>query len=137
LSGGGWLSARRLSSFSRKLRGRGTIRATAAPLVGGLSGLDEAAIVSVEVRLPKEPSRRPRSTREIHGSRWFLMPIERRIASLLRKLAALEETIARLEKQGEDSRETVRRLRFLQGELLTALALLDRDARPPDFFASD
>jgi hypothetical protein len=65
------------------------------------------------------------------------MPIERRIASLLRKLAALEETIARLEKQGEDSRETVRRLRFLQGELLTALALLDRDARPPDFFASD
>jgi hypothetical protein len=119
------------------LRERGTIRATAAPLAGGLSGLDEAAIVSVEVRLPKEPSRRPRATREIHGSRWFLMPIERRIASLLRKVAALEETIARLEKQGEDNRETVRRLRFLQGELLTALALLDRDARPPDFFASD
>lgn len=65
------------------------------------------------------------------------MAAEARIASLLRKIAAVEEAIIRLETQGEDTQDTVRRLRFLQGEMLTALALLDRDARRPDFFASD
>jgi hypothetical protein len=65
------------------------------------------------------------------------MPVEARIASLLRRIAALEEAIIRLEARGEDTQDTVRLLRFLQGETLTALALLDRDARGPDFFASD
>ena len=65
------------------------------------------------------------------------MPAEARIASLLRTIAAVEEAIIRLEEQGEDTQDTIRRLRFLQGEMLTALALLDRDARRPDFFASN
>jgi hypothetical protein len=65
------------------------------------------------------------------------MPVEARTASLLRKIAALEEAIIRLEERGKDTQDTVRRLRFLQGEILTALALLDRDARRADFFASD
>ena len=65
------------------------------------------------------------------------MPFEARIASLLRKIAALEEAIIRLEERGDDTRDTVLRLRFLQREMLGALTLLERDARRPDFFASD
>jgi hypothetical protein len=66
------------------------------------------------------------------------MPVEARIAVLLRKIAALEEAIIRFETRGEeDTQDTVRRLRFLQGEMLAALALLDREARRPDFFAED
>jgi hypothetical protein len=65
------------------------------------------------------------------------MPVEARIASLLRKIAALEEAIIRLETGGQDTQDTVRRLMFLQGEMLAALALLDHEARRPDFFACD
>jgi hypothetical protein len=65
------------------------------------------------------------------------MPVEARIAGLLRKIAALEEAIIRLETGGQDTQDTVRRLMFLQGEMLAALALLDHKARRRDFFAGD
>jgi len=49
------------------------------------------------------------------------------IARLMRMLAALEETIIRLEHLGSDSPDTVRRLQIVQGEILAALHLLEGD----------
>jgi hypothetical protein len=49
------------------------------------------------------------------------------IGRLLRMVAALEETIDLLESQGGESGETVRRLRLLQGEILTTARLLEGD----------
>ena len=49
------------------------------------------------------------------------------IARLMRMLAALEETIIRLEHHGADSPDTVRRLQIVQGEILAALHLLEGD----------
>ena len=49
------------------------------------------------------------------------------VARLMRMVAALEETIIRLEHLGSDSPDTVRRLRIVQGEILAALHLLEGD----------
>jgi hypothetical protein len=48
------------------------------------------------------------------------------VAQLLRMLAALEETIIRLEQE-DGPGETIRRLRVIQGEILGALQLLRGD----------
>jgi hypothetical protein len=51
---------------------------------------------------------------------------EDRATRLLRALAALEESIIRLEGQDAgDTRAAIRRLRLVQGEILTALHLLE------------
>ena len=53
------------------------------------------------------------------------MKTEHRATRLLRAVAALEETIIRLEGQtAGDTSDAVRRLRLVQGEILTALHLL-------------
>jgi hypothetical protein len=48
------------------------------------------------------------------------------VERLLRMLVALEETIIRLEHDG-DRAETIRRLKLLQGEIVVALRLLEGD----------
>ena len=54
------------------------------------------------------------------------METEDRAIRLLRMVAALEETIIRLEGQSAgNTRDAVRRLRLLQGEILSALQLLE------------
>lgn len=54
------------------------------------------------------------------------MSTEDHATRLLRMVAALEDTIIRLEGQrAGDTSDAVRRLRFLQGEILTALHLLE------------
>ena len=59
------------------------------------------------------------------------MSTEDRAAQLLRMAAALEESIIRLEAHGRgEARESVRRLRALQSEILTALYQLEADFRP-------
>jgi hypothetical protein len=59
------------------------------------------------------------------------MTTELRTARLLRMLAALEESIIRLEGQSAgNTRDAVRRLRLVQGEILTALHLLEGDFQP-------
>ena len=59
------------------------------------------------------------------------MSAEDRAAQLLRMAAALEESIIRLEAHGGgEARESVRRLRALQSEILTALYQLEADFRP-------
>jgi len=59
------------------------------------------------------------------------MSTEDRAAQLLRMAAALEESILRLDAHGKgEARESVRRLRALQGEILTALYQLEADFRP-------
>jgi hypothetical protein len=51
------------------------------------------------------------------------------IARLLRMVASLEEAIIRLERQREgDNEDTVHRLRQVQGEMLTAVHLLEGDS---------
>ena len=58
------------------------------------------------------------------------MTTEERATRLLRMAATLEESIIRLEPQSEnETRDTVRRLRVLQGEILTALQHLEGDFR--------
>ena len=53
---------------------------------------------------------------------------EDRATRLLRMLAALEESIIRLEVQRSgDTGEAIRRLRLVQGEILSALHLLEGD----------
>jgi hypothetical protein len=53
---------------------------------------------------------------------------EDRATRLLRMLAALEESIIRLEVQGAgDTSDAIRRLRMVQGEILSALHLLEGD----------
>jgi len=53
---------------------------------------------------------------------------EDRATRLLRMLAALEESIIRLEFQRSgDKSEAIRRLRLVQGEILRALHLLEGD----------
>ena len=55
-----------------------------------------------------------------------VLSTEDRAARLLRMVAALEEMLIRLEGQrAGDTSEAVRRLRFVQGEILTALHLLE------------
>jgi hypothetical protein len=47
---------------------------------------------------------------------------------LLRMLVALDETVIQLERQQDrDTSEAIRRLRVLQGEILSALRLLEGD----------
>jgi len=59
------------------------------------------------------------------------MSAEDRAAQLLRMAAALEESIIRLEAHGGgEARESVRRLRALQSEILTALYQIEADFRP-------
>ena len=54
------------------------------------------------------------------------MSTEDHATRLLRMVAALEETIIRLEGQRTgDARDAVHRLRLVQGEILTALHLLE------------
>jgi hypothetical protein len=65
------------------------------------------------------------------------MPVEARVASLLRQVAALEEAIIRLEARGEEMQKTVSRLRLVQGEILAGVALLDRDTRRSTLFPPD
>ena len=57
---------------------------------------------------------------------------EDRATRLLRMLAALEESIIRLEVQRSgDTSEATRRLRLVQGEILRALHLLEGDFQHP------
>ena len=59
------------------------------------------------------------------------MSTDARAAQLLRMAAALEESILRLDANGQgEARESVRRLRTLQGEILAALYQLEADFRP-------
>jgi hypothetical protein len=59
------------------------------------------------------------------------MPIQERASRLLYMAASLEESIIRLETQaGGETRDTIQRLRVLQGEILTALLQLEGDFRP-------
>jgi hypothetical protein len=59
------------------------------------------------------------------------MTTEERATRLLQMAAALEESVIRLETQSEsETRDMVRRLRALQGEILTALQHLEGDFRP-------
>jgi hypothetical protein len=56
------------------------------------------------------------------------MALDDRAARLIRMAKALEESITRLEAQrGAETRETVRRLRALQNEILAALYQLEGD----------
>ena len=56
------------------------------------------------------------------------MTSEARATRLLRLIAALEESIIRLEGQrAGDTSHAIRRLRLVQGEILTALHLLEGD----------
>jgi hypothetical protein len=64
------------------------------------------------------------------------MPVEARVASLLRQVAALEEAIIRLEARGEEMQKTVHRLRLVQGEILAGVAL-DRDTWRSTLFPPD
>jgi hypothetical protein len=57
------------------------------------------------------------------------MSTEARVRRLLGMVAALEETIIRLEQrqEGLELRETIVRLRVMQGEILAALHQLEGD----------
>jgi hypothetical protein len=56
------------------------------------------------------------------------MTTEARATRLLRLLAALDESIIRLEGQRSgDTSDAIRRLRLVQGEILSALHLLEGD----------
>jgi hypothetical protein len=56
------------------------------------------------------------------------MTTEARATRLLRLLAALDESIIRLEGQRSGDRsDAIRRLRLVQGEILSALHLLEGD----------
>jgi hypothetical protein len=55
------------------------------------------------------------------------LPAEAGVERLLRMLVALEETVIRLEHEGEDKAQTIRRLKLLQGEIVVALRLLEGD----------
>ena len=55
-----------------------------------------------------------------------VLSTEDRAARLLRMVAALEETIIRLQRQrAGETRDAVLRLRLIQGEILNALHLLE------------
>ena len=50
-----------------------------------------------------------------------------RMATLLEMVASLEDAIVRLEEAGDDGAgETIRRLRLLQADILTALRLVEK-----------
>jgi hypothetical protein len=59
--------------------------------------------------------------------------METRIATLLYMVASLEDTIARLEDEPRDgTSETIRRLRVVQGDILTVLRRLEGDVSHSD-----
>jgi hypothetical protein len=57
-----------------------------------------------------------------------VVPAEAGSERLLRMLVALDETVIHLERQEDrETSEAIRRLRLLQGEILSALRLLEGD----------
>jgi len=100
------------------------VGATAAPLVRGMHARDDAAFVAVAVRAGEGDLAVLRRSASVSFGR----TADPCAARLMRMVAALEESIIRLELETDGAAtSSIRRLRVLQGEILAALHLLEGD----------